>query len=745
MLNHTYTSVKNANLVDCGKKIHIPSQPSPLLKENFLGEFRTDLDKKKVLANLGVVTDLLLEWEFIKGDIGKNAALMGELESRTKYVSKIDGFTKTLTDGIHYLEEIVGGEQDAETAQDKRLESLEAQTKDLLETLTQIKTDLEESVKVDVEKLKTDLETVTKKVENITELIKVSTKEGNALILLSSDDVAEGEIPGLYVPDLSAKVSNSEQAIEKLQTNVSTVQKSLENFVTKEELGGGDFDFVNQDDFDNYTEDTDKTLQTIQEELKKTVKTGEDGHVNKLYVNEISNNNNDTNTIKITDSFEVTEGVPLDIRFVVDNLDQLHSLKPLVCYAGMGVIVKNQASLYILREPADGIIDEDYIKDEEGINWKCPEDLIIEVLTQEEYDKKVEEDSINPNMFYYIHEEVVEEPRREDFDSDEAYTEALNKWLRVLQQQYMSAVWGQDIENLVASKASTTAVKSLELEIQRLNTLIENLQGGASEINLKDLNDQVQEHEDILNTLTTEEGTIPTIQKDLSNLQTSVTNNYVTKQEITVEDPNVEYIFVKKSAFEAYTTEHANSLAKSITTQNLVASTSVTIGDDLLTTSEQDLLFNSERVALTKEVPIIEVMDATKYEEIEVPDENVYYYVYDTEERYLVESEFTLYKTQQSEALTTLSNNIINNKNSIGSLADLTTENKNTLVLSINEVNSNLSQLITNIGDLTQLPEGITQIISAITDIYSKINELTNKVISLEERINSLETSGSTE
>jgi hypothetical protein len=35
-------------------------------------------------------------------------------------------------------------------------------------------------------------------------------------------------------------------------------------------------------------------------------------------------------------------------------------------------------------------------------------------------------------MFYYIHEEVTEEPLRSDFDSDEAYKEALDKWLRVL-------------------------------------------------------------------------------------------------------------------------------------------------------------------------------------------------------------------------------------------------------------------------------------------------------------------------
>ena len=46
MLKPIHASVKNANLVDCGKKQHISSKPSPLLKENFLGEFRTELDKK---------------------------------------------------------------------------------------------------------------------------------------------------------------------------------------------------------------------------------------------------------------------------------------------------------------------------------------------------------------------------------------------------------------------------------------------------------------------------------------------------------------------------------------------------------------------------------------------------------------------------------------------------------------------------------------------------------------------------
>jgi hypothetical protein len=82
----------------------------------------------------------------------------------------------------------------------------------------------------------------------------------------------------------------------------------------------------------------------------------------------------------------------------------------------------------------------------------------------------------------------------------------------------MSAVWGQEIESLVANKASNTAVKSLETEIQKLSTLIDTLLGGSNEVNLKNLNDQVIKNKTELDTLIKEDGTIPTIQKDLESL-----------------------------------------------------------------------------------------------------------------------------------------------------------------------------------------------------------------------------------
>lgn len=726
MLNHTYTSVKNANLVDCGKKQHISSQPFPLLRDNFLGEYRTELDKKKVLANLGIATDLSLEWEYIKGDIGRSVALMTELDSRTKYVTQIGEFKDeviTIIEGVKYLESIVGGEQDAEAKQDERITDLETNLKDISESLGESLQDLQDyiqnTVDVNLNDLQDKFEEISTKVDNITSLIQVSTKENNALSLITDENN-----PGLYVPDLSEELTTATNNISGLQTAVDDISKTLPNFVTKDDLGGGDFDFVNQDDFDSYTTTTNQTLSEIKTDLANTVKTGEDGHVSTLYVKQISKETSDNGeNISITNSFEMNQGIPLDVRFVVKSLDELHSLKPSVCYAGMGVIVSNQASLYILREPTNGIIDEEYIKDEEGINWKCPEDLVIEVLTQEEYDKKVEDGETSPHMFYYIHEEVVEEPRREQFESDEAYTEALNKWLRVLQQKYMSAVWGQEIENLVASKASNEAIKSLESEIQRLQSLIDALSGGAGSVNLKDLNTQVSQNTSDIDSLIKEGGTIPTLQTDLSNLKTSVEDNYVTKESITDENSTVQYIFVRNKDFETYKTEHADAIATSITTDKVIT-TEVAIDNVSVTANEQnDLLINNDRVALSKEVPVIELIDYQVFKDKPIESlEDKYYYVFNDEERYLLQSDFSKYQTQQSNTIRTISDLVNVNKLSIGTLENLSTGNKVNLVLAINEIQGYVSQLSADLGTLTTEEGVITSMQTSINDLKTEIS-----------------------
>ena len=640
MLNHTYTSVKNANVVDCGKKKPIPSQPFPLLRDNYLGEYRTELDKKKVLANLGIASDLSLEWEYIKGDIGRSVALMGELDSRTKYISAIDGFTKTIIDGVLYLESVVGGEQEGEEEQNERLTNLEATSKELSDKLTELKTYLEETIEVDIDTLEEGLKDITEKVNNITALIQVSSKAGNALSLLSSEDVEEGETPGLYVPDLSEDVNAATENIGKLQEDVKTINESLDDFVTREELGGGDFDFVDQDDFDNYKEATDNKLDSLETELGKTVKTGEDGHVDTLYVNTISKDNDEGNII-ITDSFEVDSDIPLDIRFVRETLEDLYALPVKVCYPGMGVVINALSSLYILRRPAEGVVfNQEYIANPN--NWKCPEDLVTVAMTRQEYEN-LKEEEINPNVFYYIFEEEItrtQEPKREEYETDEQFQKEWQKWvdsLKTLSQEYMSAAWGVDIENKLGKKASSQSVTLLKKEIENIkgngnNPSLESLNKSIQELQTKDEAFKARVDEILIKADEVEQGRLVDVENEVTKVKDSL-SDYITKDYIQDESNN--FIFVKDSQYQQDKVELKESLATKIETKEVVTD-SFKLQEKTLQIKDNKLQLEESVIASVDDIPVMEVIPQTEYDrrlEAGEVKNHIYYYTYDGDVR----------------------------------------------------------------------------------------------------------------
>ena len=262
MLNHTYTSVKNANLVDCGKKQHIPSQPTPLLKENFLGEFRTELDKKKVLAALGIASELSLEWGNIKGDVGDNLALIQELDARTKYISSLDNIQKTIGEGIAYLETIVGNDKTKDDEQDSKIENLIEN----LSSLGKIVSDLSEVLSTTTDSIIPDLsnriDAIDESINNITTLVTVSEKTDNALQL-----IAEEGVEGLYVLDLDPRVSAVEQNVNIVKDKVEAIEGSLDSFITKDDLGGdGTYDFVDQQTYNTHDQSVASEISTIKED-----------------------------------------------------------------------------------------------------------------------------------------------------------------------------------------------------------------------------------------------------------------------------------------------------------------------------------------------------------------------------------------------------------------------------------------------------------------------------------------------
>ena len=86
MIQSIYAAVSNGNNVHCGKRIpKYQAQPIPLMKSNYLGEFRTQLEKAKARRNLGIGDEYTLSWGNITGHIEDNADLIKFIENQWKY------------------------------------------------------------------------------------------------------------------------------------------------------------------------------------------------------------------------------------------------------------------------------------------------------------------------------------------------------------------------------------------------------------------------------------------------------------------------------------------------------------------------------------------------------------------------------------------------------------------------------------------------------------------------------------
>ena len=86
MIQSIYAEVSNGNRVYCGKRVpKYESQPIPLMKSNYLGEFRTKLEKAKARKNLGIGDEYTLTWGNITGHIEDNADLTRFIEQQWQY------------------------------------------------------------------------------------------------------------------------------------------------------------------------------------------------------------------------------------------------------------------------------------------------------------------------------------------------------------------------------------------------------------------------------------------------------------------------------------------------------------------------------------------------------------------------------------------------------------------------------------------------------------------------------------
>ena len=248
MIQSIYTSVSNADIVPCGKKGQkVSSEPIPLLRNNYLGEYRTELERAKVRKNLGIADDQSLLWGSIEGTIEEQKDLITYIESKWKYSNKISEDIVDVRTALNYVIEFVNKYKtnDAAVAElQENVIEINSEIDDLDELIQSNITDIEQleknivTINSAITKLNEDLSTINVD-SNILNWINSSLENSKTLelkddtlnVIISEDDKNAITLSnGIYVKDLTEDVTKNAESIDTINQNIEDIKTNVSNF-----------------------------------------------------------------------------------------------------------------------------------------------------------------------------------------------------------------------------------------------------------------------------------------------------------------------------------------------------------------------------------------------------------------------------------------------------------------------------------------------------------------------------------
>lgn len=491
MITNCYTSVESGKQVACKNTQHYIPEEIYLLKKNFLGEFRTSLEKAKVRANLGIADSETLLWGNIQGDISNQTDIAAYINTLLafdfnaekdfdpgndfenvknvrqaaitclQYLSKFKGEGEEIEAtnvrinalinnlyGVESLDDIEGSDQGVINKLNTDFKALQ---QSLGETTTKVNT-----IEGQITSIIQDIDSINNSLQEINNLIKISKKEGNALQM---------EEDGLFVRDLSSSIQSNTEGITTLQGKVSTLEENSKDYLTRDDFGSDDLNFISGEQLDA--------------KLSGYVKTGSDAVVNSITATTTTTDKIQSNSdsISVNKPFSYDFSGPNGSVLSVKSQADLLSINPEKVWKGMPVIVENDAIMYIFtKEPTEETINN-------ISNWKSADSLSIEVLTYDEYRQKKSEGTLNPGVYYYIIEDEVDlkeipsinkymdENGYVSAENLKAYQDAVDIWYAdayKLHRQYMSALWGVEMEKKLNNKVNQTDYNYLKTVVDEI-------------------------------------------------------------------------------------------------------------------------------------------------------------------------------------------------------------------------------------------------------------------------------------
>lgn len=295
---------------------------------------------------------------------------------------------------------------------------------------------------------------------------------------------------------------------------------------------------------------------------------------------------------------------PLDVRTVVESIDNLYSIPNKSAYKGMTVANTEDGNIYML-------IDTDNITNKSG--WKTSGGINTIVCTYDEYQKLV--DNTNPDY-------TAVNPKLDCLNKDTYYYIVEDDKIK---GRYLTQEWGDQIYNTLNSKVDNTAILKVREELNTLDIKLNNNYLSSSEIestyakiletyNKTELDSKLSNLNDITKGLDT----------SINEIRTEL-QNYVTQDQL---GGGGSFNFVTESEYNTFKSSIADNFeSKTVTTSNLVIQQSEEQSSGL-SMGEEGLLLDGKKIALSDEVPTILCVTEEYYKGLEKKEEDTYYFTF---------------------------------------------------------------------------------------------------------------------
>ncbi len=247
MTQHTYTSERK-----CGNKWYpMDDSPVPLLRTNYLSEFRTQIEKAQARKNLGIPDEMQMKWGGMGGHIEEQDDLVYYVKLKAEeyaklfaqYTTDLSIDITTVSQALDYIMKFILDQRENNDVVANDIETIVLQ-------IDNTKKALQENIDInskDIDILEQSIDTINKAITQLNQdLINIDiapkisdwlqkhpsdtiTFEDDKLVVIISSE--EGNIlenkNGLFVKDNSKEIETNAQNIKDLQRFQTNIQETV--------------------------------------------------------------------------------------------------------------------------------------------------------------------------------------------------------------------------------------------------------------------------------------------------------------------------------------------------------------------------------------------------------------------------------------------------------------------------------------------------------------------------------------